>query len=55
MTDALKVIAENTMHIAGGNEITVRYYDLITPSEDSNDDRTADDVISDIRNKLSNM
>lgn len=31
ITDALKVIAENTARFAGGNVINVRYHDILHP------------------------
>ena len=54
MTDALKVIAENTAKFAGGNTLTMRYYDIINPKEEE-EEKTADEVISNIRAKILNL
>lgn len=33
ITDALKIIAENTANFAGGKSMSMRYYDLIKKDE----------------------
>lgn len=51
LTDALKVIAENT---AGGNKrstMTKRWIDLVEPPM-VKETRSADDIISDFKNRL---
>lgn len=51
LTDALKVIAENT---AGGNQrqtMTKRWIDLVEPPK-IKDTRSADEIISDFKNRL---
>lgn len=51
VSDALKVIAENTAKFGGGSTLTVRYYDIINPKKEE-EERTAEDVISNIRAKI---
>jgi hypothetical protein len=50
VTDALKIIAENTSRFAGGSHMSKRYYELIStrPSEPV----SSAQVISRIRNKI---
>lgn len=53
MTDALKVIAENTARFNGGREMSVRFADLINNEEP--DERTEADIVNGIREKLRNL
>lgn len=50
VTDALRLIGENTAKFAGGNFITVRFADIIKPDshEAEIDDRTAQEIVDDI-------
>lgn len=50
VTDALKIICENTARYAGGSCIEMRYIDLINPKPE--DTRTGDDVIEHMKLKL---
>nr|DAI29740.1 MAG TPA: hypothetical protein [Caudoviricetes sp.] len=50
ITDSLKIIAENIANIGGGKTMSARYTDIINPKPV--DDRTADEIISSIKNKL---
>lgn len=50
LTDALKMIAENTARLGGGTMPTMRYYEVAHPAPVEK--RTADEVISDIRKRL---
>jgi hypothetical protein len=47
----LKIIAENIANIGGGKTMSARYTDII--DRKPADKRTADDIISNIKNKLS--
>lgn len=46
VTDALKVIAENTSNFAGGSTLTVRYYDILNGK--GADNRTAQEIADDV-------
>lgn len=46
MTDALKIIGENTSRFAGGSALNVRYMDLIEPKLPDN--RTGEDVLKEV-------
>ena len=50
VTDALKMITENTAKQAGGSYITTRYADIIAPGKEES--RTANEVIVDLKEKL---
>jgi hypothetical protein len=50
VTDALKVICENTARYAGGSCIEMRYIDLINPKPE--DTRTGEEVIEHMKSKL---
>lgn len=50
VTDALKIICENTARYVGGSCIEMRYIDLINPKPE--DTRTGDDVIEHMKLKL---
>lgn len=51
VTDSLKIIAENIANIGGGKTMSARYTDIIDRKPANT--RTADDIISNIKNKLS--
>ena len=46
VTDALRIVAENTARYAGGNYIKARYADIIEPKKQDN--RTCEDITADI-------
>ena len=46
ITDALKVIAENTSNFAGGSTLTVRYADILNGK--GSDNRTAQEIADDV-------
>lgn len=46
VTDALKVIAENTSNFAGGSTLTVRYADILNGK--GADNRTAQEIADDV-------
>lgn len=50
VTDALRLITENTAKACGGNYIQARYADLIAPRKEES--RTANEVIIDLKEKL---
>ena len=53
ITDALKIIAENTARSNGGNMIQARYAELINPPEEET--RTKDEIVGNIRAKIRGM
>lgn len=50
VTDALKVIAENTSRFNGGSYMNARFTDIINPKPEET--RTADEIITGITDKL---
>lgn len=50
ITDALKIVAENTAKYAGGPYLKVRYADIVNPPKEET--RTADEVIEHMKKKL---
>ena len=46
MTDALRVVAENTARFASGNYIKARYADIIEPKKQDN--RTCEEITADV-------
>ncbi len=54
VTEALRVIAENTAKLSQGGYLKSRYVDLIssTPSSTTHTEKTENEVITDIKNKL---
>ncbi|MDE7398968.1 MAG: hypothetical protein K2N06_05505 [Oscillospiraceae bacterium] len=50
VTDALKLIAENTSKYAGGSYMKIRFTDIINPKPEET--RTADEIITSITDKL---
>lgn len=55
VTDCLKVIAENTAKIGGGNSLKSRYYDMVRPPENVAPEKSADEIISDIQKRLEHI
>ena len=50
VTDALRIITENTAKAHGGRYLQVRYAEIIEPIKEEK--RTANEVITDIKDKL---
>ncbi len=50
ITDALRIISENTAKYGGGGYIKARYADIIHPKPEDN--RTHEEVVAHIRGKL---
>lgn len=50
VSDALKLVAENTERFAGGAHMSKRFFDFIKPQ--SSEQLTSSQVISNIRNKI---
>ena len=50
ISDALRTISENTAKFGGGGYMKARFADIIMPRPE--DDRTSDEIISHIREKL---
>lgn len=46
VTDALRVVAENTAQYVGGNYIKARYIDVVEPKKQDN--RTCEEITADI-------
>lgn len=46
VTNALRVVTENTARFASGNYIKARYEDMIEPKKQDN--RTGDEIVADI-------
>ena len=46
VTDALRIVAENTARYTGGNCIKARYIDVVEPKRQ--DDRTCEEITADI-------
>lgn len=46
MTDALRIVAENTAKFASGNYIKARYADMIEPKKQDN--RTCEEITADV-------
>ena len=55
VTDALKAITENTAKMYGGYSLKTRYADLLENSNKQEETRTAEDIISNIKNKINKM
>ena len=53
VTDALKVIAENTAKFSGGGYLKTRYYDVINPRPEET--RTPEEIVSSIKAKLARI
>ena len=48
VTDALKVLTENTAKYAGGAMIKVRYYDMVTNASKPKEEKSGDEIVADI-------
>ena len=58
MTDALKMICENTAKMYGGSVPKMRYLELVEPFDQktqSEETRTAQEVIDHIKNKMTKL
>lgn len=55
VTDALKIIAENTAKFGGGSVLRSRYYDLISEEIEAEPEETAEEIINRIKNKLGKL
>lgn len=53
ITDALKIIAENTAKQVGGSYLTARYAEMIEPKKEET--RTANEIIINIKDKLARL
>lgn len=54
ITDALKVISENTAKFAGGSYIKNRYIDIVNGTLPEKDERTGDEIVEDFIAKFEN-
>lgn len=55
ITDTLKMIAENTSNLAGGRSPSMRWLDVAEQAEDPEPEKTAEEVIDHIKEKLAKM
>lgn len=55
ITDALKVLTENTAKIFGGATMKMRYAELIDTEPQKEEKRTADEVVDSIKEKLEKL
>lgn len=55
ITDALKVLTENTAKMFGGATIKMRYAELIDTEPQKEETRTADEVVDSIKEKLEKL
>lgn len=60
ITNALKILTTNTAKFAGGSELTKSYHDIISDDaveeqQQQDDEQEAQNVISNIKSKLSNL
>lgn len=58
VTDALKVIAENTAKQSGGYTMNIRYADMIKKDKvkpEKEETRTADEIIDHIKGKMKDL
>lgn len=53
MTDALKILAENTAKYSGGSYMKSRYYDLIHPKPEET--RTPEEIIGNMKEKIARI
>lgn len=53
ITDALRLITENTAKAYGGSYMKIRYSEMIVPQKEET--RTADEVIWNLKNKLERL
>lgn len=52
VTDALKVISENTAKFVGGSSMSIRYFDIINPPKEETEEKDPNEVIENIKNKI---
>ena len=55
VTDALKVIAENTARFNGGMTMNARFAEIIAPPSQEEDSITAVEIVDNIRKKIRSM
>ena len=48
VTDALKVLTENTAKYAGGAMIKVRYYDMLMNTYKQKEEKSGNEIVADI-------
>ena len=48
LTDALRVLTENTAKFAGGSMINIRYFDVIDTQKKNPEKKTGDEIVVDI-------
>lgn len=53
MTDALRIIGENTARYAGGSYLNTRWADIIHPPKEET--RTADEIIEHMKRRLASV
>ena len=55
VTEALKIISENTSKFFGGGYLNIRYTDILENINKPKETRTAEEIIENIRDKLINL
>lgn len=55
VSDALKILGENLARAFGGNALNVRLYDLLERNTEPEYNRSAEEIIADMRAKLAAM
>ena len=53
IAECLRILTENTARAFGGSYMTIKMHDMMNPKPV--DERTADDVIGDIKSKIEKM
>ena len=48
LTDAVRLAAENAAHIGGGSVMSRRWAEIVENPRDTDDGRTADEIVADI-------
>ena len=48
ITDALKIISENSAKFAGGSMISARFYDIINEQNKHDEKKTGEEIVADI-------
>lgn len=52
ITDGIKIVAENSARINGGSILTERFIDIIRPEKEQKKEKTQDEIIQHLRDKL---